>query len=462
MQTRQRIASSRLARARSRLSRWRSRAAARRRAAEPPALVWRSVAAPVRGGEIAALAFDRRERDARARRPARRARRPARRRLRASAAARPGARSRLPRRRERRVAARRDRARALPGRAGRRRDRGLPGAGRRGPRRRTVSRSPPAGSPSPPTTASSSPAMRAAGSGPRRLSRRRRDGASRCASAQAALECWAVVAGEPWSAQLVADGRGARGARVPAPDRLLRAPRTAAPSTWCSVRRGPTSPWCIPLRSRCATCARTAGAACRSSCRPAPRRCGLAAGAGRLFLATLRGLLVAESLEGPWRRAEPPGGLGGGARARGRSRACSSRRPTRGCSPAPSLRRARPASTRSERRLELPEEPGIEQVHRAALAYLRLGPEPHGRAAAWRVEPRLAPGRRRFTVRYAHDESRATASRPGRLERSALEPGRPRPRPRPGLRRRPQPSPGIWATSPITPRRSTSRARRAR
>jgi hypothetical protein len=104
---------------------------------------------------------------------------------------------------------------------------------------------------------------------------------------------------------------------------------------------------------------------------PGAQASRFAAGAGRFFLATPRGLLVAGELEGPWRRAAPPAGsaavqaLAGGAAA---VFAATDTGVLAGAEPEPAgAAQAGPA-------LRLPEEPGIDQVHRAALAYLRLGP----------------------------------------------------------------------------------------
>jgi hypothetical protein len=95
----------------------------------------------------------------------------------------------------------------------------------------------------------------------------------------------------------------------------------------------------------------------------------IAPGLGRLWLATDRGLLEARDPAGPWQRAAEPAGsravgalaVGGEAVYAAVAGAVLAAAP----GPAP-LRRAVLA--------ELPEDPPIERVHRAALAFLDLGP----------------------------------------------------------------------------------------
>jgi hypothetical protein len=188
---------------------------------------------------------------------------------------------------------------------------------------------------------------------------------------EAALECWAVVAGEPWSAQIATAGEelsareiqrqtlsfgAANGGPV---DRVLGvagADVVMLYPTALALRDVRSNGWrSVPLELP-----------------PGAEALRLRAGAGRLFLATLRGLLVAEALEGPWRRAEPPAGSAAVralAGAAGVVFAAADTGLLAGAEPAP---RAAGVDT-SERRLELPEEPSIEQVHRAALDYSRLG-----------------------------------------------------------------------------------------
>jgi len=218
-----------------------------------------------------------------------------------------------------------------------------------------------------------------------------------------ALECWAVVAGEPWSAQLVAAGeeltaREIRrqtvsfGAANGGPVDLVLAPAGAD-----VVMVYPTA---LALRDSRSDTWRSV----RLELPPGAEALRLRAGAGHLFLATLRGLLVAEALEGPWRRAEPPAGSAAVRALAGDAGVLFAAADTgllAGAEPAP-----RPAGVDTgERRPELPGEPSIEQVHRAALVYSRLGP---GRMEAlrrgvskrgWLPVVALHGG-------YAHDESR--------------------------------------------------------
>jgi hypothetical protein len=104
---------------------------------------------------------------------------------------------------------------------------------------------------------------------------------------------------------------------------------------------------------------------------PGAQASRIAAGAGRFFLATPRGLLVADVLDGPWRRAGPPAGSAAVqalAGAAGVLFAATDTGVLAGAAPAP------PAAAGGAPPPPLPEDPGIDQVHRAALAYLRLGP----------------------------------------------------------------------------------------
>ncbi len=189
---------------------------------------------------------------------------------------------------------------------------------------------------------------------------------------QGALECWAVVVGEPWSAQLftAAEGLTARetrqptisaGAPVGGPVDVALAPEGAdvvlVYATALALRGTAADVWrSVPLELP-----------------PGADVLRFGAGAGHLFLATLRGLFVSEALEGPWRRAEPPAGSAAVRALAGDPGvlfAAADSGLLAGAAPAP-----RPAGVDTvERRLDLPEEPGIGQVHRAALAYLRLEP----------------------------------------------------------------------------------------
>jgi hypothetical protein len=98
---------------------------------------------------------------------------------------------------------------------------------------------------------------------------------------------------------------------------------------------------------------------------------------GRLWLATDRGLLEAASPEGPWQRAAGPAGSSGVA---GIAAGVGTLHAVAGAA----LLVAAPARPQAPRAIvaELPEDPAIERVHRAALDFLDLGP---GRVAGmWR------------------------------------------------------------------------------
>jgi hypothetical protein len=102
-----------------------------------------------------------------------------------------------------------------------------------------------------------------------------------------------------------------------------------------------------------------------------PRR--LAAAAGRLWIATDRGLLEAPSLEGPWRRARPPAGsepVFAVVEGKGRvfAATASGLLLAELGEPGP----VGPAPTSHPREAC---DPPVIAVHRAALAYLQLGPD---------------------------------------------------------------------------------------
>jgi hypothetical protein len=219
------------------------------------------------------------------------------------------------------------------------------------------------------------------------------------------LECWAVVGAEPWSARLVLDRQElvAReslrqtvsfGASNGGPvDVLLGLPGADVVLVY---------PGALALRD-----AQGAWSAVPLDLPPGAEVLRLAAGAGQLFLATLRGLLVADALEGPWRRAGPPAGSAAVRALAGDSSVLFAAADTgllAGTAPEPRAASAAP----SPPRLVLPEEPGIERVHQAALAYLRLGPN-------WMDALKQGAGRRGLLPvvvlhgALAHDTTRATA-----------------------------------------------------
>ena len=187
-----------------------------------------------------------------------------------------------------------------------------------------------------------------------------------------ALECWAVVGGEPWSARLVEDGldlaareslrqtvsaAGARGGPV---DLVLGLPGADVAMVYPTALalRDTLGAWrVVPLELP-----------------PGAEALRLRAGAGRLFLATLRGLLEAESLEGPWRRAGPPAGSAAVRALAGDPAVLFAAADTGLLAGSAQETRAAGAGSRAQPVLGS-EEPAIERVHQAALAYLRLGPK---------------------------------------------------------------------------------------
>lgn len=100
----------------------------------------------------------------------------------------------------------------------------------------------------------------------------------------------------------------------------------------------------------------------------------VAAGAGRLWLASNRGLLESSSFEGPWRRARPPAGsapIREVVAGTGRVYAASASGLLEGAvDPA-----ARGGAGGGDDGSAPRGEPSVAEVHRAALAYLDLGPE---------------------------------------------------------------------------------------
>jgi hypothetical protein len=185
------------------------------------------------------------------------------------------------------------------------------------------------------------------------------------------LECWAVIGGEPWSARLVAEA-----------DQLVSRESLRQTLSFATGDGGPVDvvlglpgadvalvyPSALALRDPAG-----AWSVVALELPPGAEPQRLAAGAGKLFLATLRGLLVSDSLEGPWRRAGPPAGSAAVRALAGDSGVLFAAADTgllAGSPPAPREASASPGPPA----LVLPEEPGIERVHQAALAYLRLGP----------------------------------------------------------------------------------------
>jgi len=186
------------------------------------------------------------------------------------------------------------------------------------------------------------------------------------------LECWAVVGGEPWSARLVED-RQELAARESLRQTVSFAAGNGGPVDVVLGLPGTdvalVYPTALALRD-------TLGAwrVVQLELPPGAEVLRLAAGAGQLFLATLRGLLVAESLEGPWRRAGPPAGSAAVRALAGDEAvlfAAADMGLLAGAAPEPHTAGASPGA----QALVLSEEPAIERVHQVALAYLRLGPK---------------------------------------------------------------------------------------
>ena len=219
------------------------------------------------------------------------------------------------------------------------------------------------------------------------------------------LECWAVVGGEPWSARLALEG-----------EELVARESLRQTVSFAAGNGGPVDvvlglpgadvvlvyPSALALRD-----AQGAWSVVQLELPPGAEVLRLAAGAGQLFLATLRGLLVADALAGPWRRAGPPAGSAAVRALAGDAAVLFAAADTgllAGAAPESRAESTGPAAPH----LAWPEEPGIERVHQAALAYLRLGPN-------WMDSLKQGVARRGWLPvvvlhgALAHDKSRATA-----------------------------------------------------
>lgn len=219
------------------------------------------------------------------------------------------------------------------------------------------------------------------------------------------LECWAVVGGEPWSARLALEGQ-----------ELVARESLRQTVSFAAGNGGPVDvvlglpgadvvlvyPSALALRD-----AQGAWSVVQLELPPGAEVLRLAAGAGKLFLATLRGLLVADALAGPWRRAGPPAGSAAVRALAGDAAVLFAAADTgllAGAAPESRAESAGPAAPP----LVWPEEPGIERVHQAALAYLRLGPKPMDSLKQGVARRGWLP----VVVLHgalAHDTSRATA-----------------------------------------------------
>ncbi len=187
-------------------------------------------------------------------------------------------------------------------------------------------------------------------------------------------EAWLVVEGELWHVALARDGEGDRALREPVFD-------GGAGARCVDVTAGLPGGGVVAL-ARDAFALRDAGTGewrtVRPSLPPGAAAVRVAFALGRYWLATDRGLLEAEGLEGPWRRAE--GEVGSESVAA-----------LVGDAPGPStavfagtgdgLWVATGATAHAAEHSTVwvdaiaPAEPRIDAVQRAALAYLDLGPE---------------------------------------------------------------------------------------
>ncbi len=188
----------------------------------------------------------------------------------------------------------------------------------------------------------------------------------------AALECWAVIGGEPWSARLLTSGEPLV-AREVRRQTLSFGGAVGGPVDLVLASSGADVVMVYPAALALRDASKDGWRIVRLELPPGADVLRLGAGAAQLFLATLRGLFVAQTLEGPWRRAEPPAGSAAVRALAGDASvlfAAADSGLLAGAEPAP---RAADSDT-GERPIALPEAPSIDQVQRAALAYLRLAP----------------------------------------------------------------------------------------
>ena len=185
------------------------------------------------------------------------------------------------------------------------------------------------------------------------------------------LECWASYGGRVFRAALEPGAAGfaagpservaipLAGAGAGPSDLLLGPPGAAVVAVYphaLAVRREAGGPWRVE----------------RPQLPPGAQALRLAFALGRWWLATDRGLLEAEALEGPWRRAAPPAG-GAATRAVAGDALAVLAATDRGLL----LGGRPPAAADPGRAVRTPEpsgDPEIGRVHRAALGYLGLDP----------------------------------------------------------------------------------------
>ena len=181
-------------------------------------------------------------------------------------------------------------------------------------------------------------------------------------------ESWLVVAGELWRVGL----DSGRGRRV----RVVGAPAGVAPLDLLSGVPGSSLLVLYPRGLAHLSHGSSRFEIVRPAWPPGATAERLAAGAGRLWVATDQGLLSSSGLQAPWRRSEAPAGS-----AVVRSVAVAgvevgvlvaSRAGLLHGSPVFRVSQPRPVTLRT---VPGPHEPDIRSVHRASLRYLELGPE---------------------------------------------------------------------------------------
>jgi hypothetical protein len=184
-----------------------------------------------------------------------------------------------------------------------------------------------------------------------------------------AAEVWAVLGGQLWSARVgplapLAAAGPAQRVRVPT------APRDAGPVDIAFDLPDAETLLVFPSALVARSSAAGAWRVLRPVLPPGASAARIAHALDRYWLATDAGLVVAQTLEGPWRRASAPAGrrpvrtLAGGGDAllvaSGQALLRAVQTPTQ---------LARTAPVRA-----LPADPGVVEVHRMALAYLSLQP----------------------------------------------------------------------------------------
>jgi hypothetical protein len=183
------------------------------------------------------------------------------------------------------------------------------------------------------------------------------------------LECWTAIRGELWRTRLRAEG-AALVAEESVPETFPFAAGKGGPVDLGLGLTGADVVVVFPTRMAVRREVGGAWETLRPNLPPGARAVRIAEALGQLWLATDRGLLEAEALAGPWRRASPPAGgvpvraIAGDARTL--YLATEAGLMAGRTDPPPRAAGSPPAS------FDASGGPGIQRVHRAAIEYLEL------------------------------------------------------------------------------------------